>query len=564
MHTMVRNLRVLLGARDEQGPGERELLAAFLSRRDAASLEDLIRRHGPMVLGVCGRSLGDRADTDDAFLAAFVALARRVETVGPSERLACWLHGVAGQAARLARPGAETVVYTRREVTTENLWMRLAPLLDEEVAALPWKQRAAVILCDLEGRTRKEAAGLLGWAEKGTAERLADGRARLASGLRRHGVDVTTGDLAVALAQNVAWGVSATCVRQTAAAALGAPPEAVARLADAAVGAMRPRRLPWWALAAGVGVAIAGVGLALLLAPRPVPVGDDTCPPIAVAPTVTPMSHPGLTRLAAGGAHVASAGGGEVRLWDAVTGKELRRLTGLKGTIISLQFLPGGEALLIADEAAVRLWDAAGDRELARLAPGEADVFAASPDGSRWARGGRSGMVHVWDLQKGKAVKSFQGPSYIVLDLAFGPDGRALAVTGGDNSSALFEAATGKHLLPSHDHKAVQTRVAVSPTGAVIASGGHGGVTLREASSGRVLQRLDLPGAVLAISFADDGRSLLACDDAGRVHAWDVATGRERRRASLGEAGRPVAFSRDGRHVAWATGEALRTKSLDQ
>jgi DNA-directed RNA polymerase specialized sigma24 family protein len=549
---MARYLRGLLGARDEPGPTERELLGVFLARRDAASLGEIVRRHGPLVWGVCRRVLGDAAEANDPFLVSFVALASRPGEVRPAEALGCWLHRVAALAAARSRGGAATIVYGRRDALAEGLWMRLAPLLDDQVARLPWKPRAAVILCDLEGRTRKEAARLLGWPEKRVSARLGEGRARLAAGLRRAGLQVTTGDLAVALAQNVAWGVPETCLGQTAAAAL-TPADAVARQADDVLSAASPRRLRWGWVAAAL-FAAATPGLAFLLAPR----GE---PPVTVEPA-RPMRHVGLARLAVSGTRVASAGGGEVRLWDAVTGEEIRRLAGLKGAG-ALSFLPGGDAVLVADEVAVRLWTAGGARVLTHVAAGEAEVVAASPDGGRAAWGGRSGLVQVWEINTGKRLRSFQGPAYQVLDLAFGPGGRALAVAGGDNTSALFDVGTGKPLSPPHDHKLVQSCVAVSPDGVLIASGGHGGVTLRDAATGRVAHWLELAGAVRAIRFAHDGRSLLACDDAGAVHTWDLATGHELRHAPLASPGRPVALSPDGRHFAWAAGDELRGAALE-
>src|SRR4051794_41509389 len=80
-----------------------ELLARFVATRDEASFEALVRRHGPMVLGVCRRLLGHH-DAEDVFQATFLVLARKAASVVKRESVGCWLHGVARHTAwRAAR-----------------------------------------------------------------------------------------------------------------------------------------------------------------------------------------------------------------------------------------------------------------------------------------------------------------------------------------------------------------------------------------------------------------------------------------------------------------------------
>src|SRR5947208_8949602 len=85
------------------GETDAQLLRRFAAGHDESAFEALLRRHGPMVLGVCRRVLGHHHDAEDAFQATFLVLARKAGAVNPRERVAAWLHGVAFQVARKAR-----------------------------------------------------------------------------------------------------------------------------------------------------------------------------------------------------------------------------------------------------------------------------------------------------------------------------------------------------------------------------------------------------------------------------------------------------------------------------
>jgi RNA polymerase sigma factor (sigma-70 family) len=195
--------------RDGAGLTDGQLLGRFLEQRDQAAFAALVKRHGTMVWGVCRRLLGHH-DAEDAFQAAFLVLFRKAASVRPREMLASWLHGVARQAALHARRTAGRRRAKERQVgempepavTERDVWRDLRPLLDEELSRLPDKYRAAVVLCDLEGKTRKEAARQLGWPEGTVAGRLARARAVLAKRLARRGLAVTGAALAAVLTEN--------------------------------------------------------------------------------------------------------------------------------------------------------------------------------------------------------------------------------------------------------------------------------------------------------------------------------------------------------------------------
>jgi RNA polymerase sigma factor (sigma-70 family) len=189
-----------------------QLLEAFLARRDEAALEALVRRHGPMAWGVCRRILCNHHDAEDAFQATFLVLVRRAASVVPRETVANWLYGVAYRTALKARATAARRRVRERQVSDmpepatslPDVWHDLRPLLDEELSRLPDKYRVPVVLCDLEGRTRKDVARQLGWPEGTVAGRLARARQALAAALARRGVVLSGGALAVVLSSNAA------------------------------------------------------------------------------------------------------------------------------------------------------------------------------------------------------------------------------------------------------------------------------------------------------------------------------------------------------------------------
>ncbi len=206
-----------------------ELLGDFVSRQDEAAFAALVRRHGPMVLGVCRRLLPDPNDADDAFQASFLVLARKAATVSHREKLAAWLHGVARttalrlRASNAKRRARETQVVTMPEPVPrpEGPWADLVPMLDEEVAQLPEKYRLAVVLCDLEERPRREVARHLQIPEGTLSSRLTTARKMLARRLARHGLAVSPGTLPAVLSKETAPAcVPAPLVSSTVRAAL--------------------------------------------------------------------------------------------------------------------------------------------------------------------------------------------------------------------------------------------------------------------------------------------------------------------------------------------------------
>jgi RNA polymerase sigma factor (sigma-70 family) len=172
-----------------------ELLDRFTRSRDPAAFAALVRRHGPMVFGVCRRVLRDPNDAEEAFQVTFLVLVRKAGGLREPGRLANWLYGVANRVARKARVSAARRGRHERAAAGPDVSVPPEPgdadlraVLDEEMVALPDKYRAPLVLCYLEGLTNEAAAERLGWPPGSMSYRLARGRELLRKRLVRRGI----------------------------------------------------------------------------------------------------------------------------------------------------------------------------------------------------------------------------------------------------------------------------------------------------------------------------------------------------------------------------------------
>src|SRR6516165_3480564 len=212
---VIRHLRRAALAPDGAGLTDGELLELYATRREAAAFEALVRRHGPMVLRVCRRVLRNEADAEDAFQATFLVLVRKAASIRCPNTVSNWLYGVAYNTALKAKAMNHKRRAKERESATVpkaeargEVWREVQALLDAELSGLPDKYRIPIVLCDLEGKTIKEAARHLGWPQGTVATRLARGRAQLAKRLTLPG-SVTA---AVVAHTTAAQGTTSACV----------------------------------------------------------------------------------------------------------------------------------------------------------------------------------------------------------------------------------------------------------------------------------------------------------------------------------------------------------------
>jgi WD40 repeat protein len=261
-------------------------------------------------------------------------------------------------------------------------------------------------------------------------------------------------------------------------------------------------------------------------------VGDGT-------PNVLDAHKGPVLALAWGGCAVLASAGADqkVILWEMPEGKATQTLTP-GGGVRALAMSADGKTLAAGgDEAFVQLYEVAGGKPGAKLM-GHKDwvrALAFRPDNLQLASAGNDGKVILWDVAGGKQAAEFGSepplppnapprPARAVHALAFSPDGKLLAVGGGDGPIHLINPADGKVVRSLPGHAGAVTALAFHPAGAVLASAGKDGkVILWDAVGGKVIKPLDGHTAwVEGVAFFAQGTRLASVGADATLRLWDL------------------------------------------
>jgi RNA polymerase sigma factor (sigma-70 family) len=306
---VLRHVRELVAAEGARGAPDGQLLARFSRGREEAAFEALVRRHGPLVLGVCRRVLRQEQDAEDVFQATFLVLARRAGSLDRRGSLGGWLYQVAYHMALKARKRAaarqkreaQAVRCGESDPLSEVTGRELLAVFDEELQALPDTERRALVLCYLQGKTRDEASREAGCSASTLKRRLERGKEHMRLRLARRGLALPAALLAAGLAQTAKAAVSGSLVARTVQAgpllaagrsAAGVASPQVAALANGALTSLTANRIN--ALGAFlVALLFLGAGAGLVASGKPVASGpspsegakEERNAPAAAAPT---------------------------------------------------------------------------------------------------------------------------------------------------------------------------------------------------------------------------------------------------------------------------------------
>jgi RNA polymerase sigma factor (sigma-70 family) len=596
--TMLNLLGSMAFRQDLAASTDAQLLDRCIASRDDMAFEEMVRRHGPMVFAVCRRLGLGRQDAEDAFQATFLVLARKLAAIRPRGMVGNWLYGVAYRAALKAKTVAarrwarEKPMSKLPEPATveKGLWDDLIPVLDQELSRLADKYRMPIVLCDLEGKTRKEAAQQLGWPEGTVAGRLAQARALLAKRLLKQGLPVSAGVLSALFSQNVsAAGVPATLVSTTLkaagsycarrAAAAGTVSANAAALADLLLKGMLINKLKAVGLMIAVLFAMVCGGTMLIGGQT----GDSdaaTKPPpalLAAPPGVTPKETPNDTRECQFpyGRHifqVAFSPDGKLvvtddQIWDAATGKKIRTLPlpSLKdrrsGTPFRLAFSPDSRHVAIHRYDDMVLVDVATGKEVWKVGLSPRQPIHSRPPGLSFTPDGKhivtarndEGVVRVFEASSGKEIRNFAYDSNVrplsgavIESFGVSADSKRLVVHRYEAPDiagmVLFDLETGKELARhrlSEDRDDPVRGSAPSPDGRHVFYVKKGSIRMMELKTGKEIRRFASDGErAYSVSCSPDGKYVVAGvveksrkDDARDqyvcwIQCWEIATGK--------------------------------------
>jgi RNA polymerase sigma factor (sigma-70 family) len=536
--SILQYLRKILSDPRIERVSDRVLLQRFVGLHDEDAFGALVRRHGPMVWHLCRRLLRHDHDAEDVCQATFCVLASKAASRYWHLSVASWLHQVAYHLALRANAAAtRRSLHERQAICRESIddpvdaisERELRAVLDEELASLPEKYRAPLVLCYLEGRTRDQAARLLGLPLSTLKSRVDRGCELLRLRLDERGLTVSCGLSSAVLIPagaamsarfwtRVAHGALAFANPKTAAVASLSPP--AFGLAKVALDSMALARLKIAAALFLVSALFVGGAGAIAHsafskdetseaatsvpnqpAETPRPIGRDSAQPSRLDLHGDPLpdgviARLGTTRLRHGlnlrwleftpdGKSLISQGGDGVAIWNAETGQQLhffpkeqesRSQMQHESTSLSVD----GKLVAFSGTSAVHIHDVATGKRVQTIETGSNLFPRFSPDGKTLAvqSDKKPWPYGLWDISSGKQLFSFgEDPAYFAC-MTFTPDGKTLITAGSsfnssppklDHKMCFWDAATGKELQRIPMGAASAHRLAISPDGKMMA-----------------------------------------------------------------------------------------------
>jgi RNA polymerase sigma factor (sigma-70 family) len=561
LQPIVRHVRRLAVPRENAILSDAVLLQRFVTDRDQDAFAALADRHGPMVLHLCQRVLGDLHAAEDVCQASFLVLARQASSIRTSATLTGWLHAVALRMALRARSAARRRTAGRAGQLAEIADSGADPLatlsarellvvVETEVARLPKLYRLPVLLCCIEGLSQEAAACQLGWTSGSLKGRLERGRKCLQARLARRGIVPGATLAALETARTSTVTASPALLSTTVRAALAfagnqvhdvpISAEAVRLAGEALVSAGTGKVRLAVAILLVLGMTALGAGAVLHSPPREIPqqvvVADD--PRDAKAGAKAHVDHEGVELPAEAVARIGST--------------RMRH----SGRISAVAYSPDEKSVASLDEHGyLCFWDPATGKLQRRFRPSKdayAGQFAFKPDGKSLVLFDNFTCRSI-DVPTGKEIRSFtQDVEGFALYPTFDPSGSLLAIHS-SNILRVVDVASGKERFRTPVEGTLIGSAAVAPDlkTVAVAIANKETVLLFDASSGKLLHKLQGPPNSRAgvLVFAPDGKTLFSGGDSPVF--WDLTLNKVAGQVN-GHYGRScAAFSPDGKRLAF-------------
>ena len=241
-----------------------------------------------------------------------------------------------------------------------------------------------------------------------------------------------------------------------------------------------------------------------------------------------------------------------VRMWDVVTGREVRRIIGHTDAVTTVSVSPGGYHVISgSDDRSVRMWDVTTGHEVRNLThTASVTTVCVTPDGRHVVSATLDKCVWMWDIGAAVLVHKLEGHTGMVSAVSVTPDGRHVVSASWDKSLRFWDVVTGREVRRLEGHTTSVLAVSVTPDGRHVVSGSVDSVRVWDVSTGREVRRQTANTyAGMAVTVTPDGRHVvLGSHDSMRL--WDVVTGRHMRRLDgHTHVVHAVSVTPDGRHI---------------
>ncbi len=231
------------------------------------------------------------------------------------------------------------------------------------------------------------------------------------------------------------------------------------------------------------------------------------------------------------GSRLASAGYGQVNLWDGESYSLLSTLQGHSSYVWGVAWSADGTRLASGgQDGSVQVWEPLSGAQIARYTTSFALAVAWSPYESQVASGDSNGVVKIWDTASGERLQEMNSQTMSIISLGWSPDGSTLAAGYLNGDIILWGAATGARVLTITDYTRVRcdtNGLAWSPDGSQLATTHQDGlVRLWNAADGALLRELrGHSGWVRGVAWSPDGRWLATTGADGTLQVWQADNG---------------------------------------